>query len=204
MVLDLLFTPLKSNFRIVDPEMALQMLHKPMPKVPNFAEASRQQPVPVPQMGAGGGFPGAPNVPGRSFAPAPVRPDRPPHMPPGGFGGDMDSPSPFDMFRGGREEPPPRFGGAGGGGRDPRSRDPRAERGVPPPSRDMMEGPPMGRPPPSGPPPQIPPHLAGADPARRQLLLQVLQLPDDQIAMLPAEQRASILELKKQIHSIPK
>ena len=34
--------------------------------------------------------------------------------------------------------------------------------------------------------------------------MQVLQLPDDQIAMLPADQRASILELKKQINAYPK
>jgi hypothetical protein len=31
-----------------------------------------------------------------------------------------------------------------------------------------------------------------------------LQLPEDQIAALPADQRASILELKKQINAYPK
>ena len=178
--------------------MALQMLHKPMPKVPNFAEQPRQQqpPISIPPS-AGAGFPG----PSRSFVPPPVaaaRQDRPPAGYP-----DMDVPPPstYDMYRGGREEPPPRFAG----GRDPRSRDPRADRGPPPPSRgEMMDGPPMGRSSQQGPPSQMPPHLAGADPARRQLLMQVLQLPDDQIAMLPADQRASILELKKQINSYPK
>ena len=177
--------------------MALQMLHKPMQKVPNFAEPPRQQqPISIPPM-AGPGFAGS----SRSFAPPPIaaaRQDRPPAGYP-----DMDVPPPstYDMFRGGREEPPPRFGA---GGRDPRSRDPRADRGPPPPSREMMDGPPMGRSSQQGPTAQMSQHLSGADPARRQLLMQVLQLPDDQIAMLPPDQRASILELKKQINSFPK
>ena len=46
---------------------------------------------------------------------------------------------------------------------------------------------------------QLPPHLANADPSRTQLIMQVLQLTDEQIAMLPTEQRLSIMELKKQI-----
>ncbi len=49
----------------------------------------------------------------------------------------------------------------------------------------------------------IPPHLANSDPDKAQLIMQVLQLTDAQIAMLPAEQRASILELKKQIAHTP-
>ena len=48
-------------------------------------------------------------------------------------------------------------------------------------------------------PPQIPPQLASSDPDKAQLIMQVLQLTDAQIALLPADQRASILELKKQI-----
>ena len=49
----------------------------------------------------------------------------------------------------------------------------------------------------------LPPHLAGADPEKAQLIMQVLKLSDEQISMLPADQRASILELKKQINSVP-
>ena len=126
--------------------MALQMLHKPMPKVPNFGEPSRSGPVPAPSSGFASALAG----PGRSFVPPPPRLDRPPHMPPTKYG-DMD----MDGFRGGRDEPPSRFGGPGGGARDPRSRDPRGERGAPPSSRDMMEGPGMGRPATGGPPPQV-------------------------------------------------
>jgi cleavage stimulation factor subunit 2 len=85
--------------------------------------------------------------------------------------------------------------------RDPRSRDPRDRsapvmpnmRGPPPP---ITSGPPPMR---GGPPPQLPPHLAGADPEKAQLIMQVLQLTDEQIAMLPPEQRQSIMVLKEQI-----
>jgi cleavage stimulation factor subunit 2 len=41
--------------------------------------------------------------------------------------------------------------------------------------------------------------LAGADPEKAQLIMQVLQLTDEQIAMLPPEQRQSIMVLKEQI-----
>ena len=105
------------------------------------------------------------------------------------------------------------------GGRDPRSRDPRAggdPRGdrsnfdprnannsqinnrsqMPMPSASIGSQN-MGS---SGVNPiQLPPHLANADPGRTQLIMQVLQLTDEQIAMLPTEQRLSIMELKKQI-----
>ena len=46
---------------------------------------------------------------------------------------------------------------------------------------------------------QLPPHLAGADPEKAALIMQVLQLTDEQIAVLPAEQRQSIMMLKQQI-----
>ena len=103
--------------------------------------------------------------------------------------------------------PDMRPGGGGGFGddmrglqRDPRSRDPR-ERNAP--MMPNMRGPPPNMPglPPmrGGPPPQLPPHLAGADPEKAQLIMQVLQLTDEQIAMLPPEQRQSIMVLKEQI-----
>ena len=105
------------------------------------------------------------------------------------------------------------------GGRDPRSRDPRAggdprvdrsnfdprnsnnsqinNRGQMPMPNASVGAPNIG----SGGanPIQLPPHLANADPSRTQLIMQVLQLTDEQIAMLPTEQRLSIMELKKQI-----
>jgi cleavage stimulation factor subunit 2 len=85
--------------------------------------------------------------------------------------------------------------------RDPRSRDPRDRSG---PMMPNMRGPPPNMPPGvspmrGGPPPQLPPHLAGADPEKAQLIMQVLQLTDEQIAMLPPEQRQSIMVLKEQI-----
>merc|ERR1719411_154952 len=105
------------------------------------------------------------------------------------------------------------------GGRDPRSRDPRAgsdprvdrnnfdprnsnnsqmnNRGQMPMPNTSVGAQNIGS---SGANPiQLPPHLANADPARTQLIMQVLQLTDEQIAMLPSEQRLSIMELKKQI-----
>ena len=80
-----------------------------------------------------------------------------------------------------------------------------------------------GGPPPQGPPPvrppQLPPHLAGADPEKAALIMQVtmgrlrpfylnllkqvLQLTDEQIAVLPPEQRQSIMVLKEQISQNP-
>merc|ERR1719504_328228 len=99
--------------------------------------------------------------------------------------------------------------------RDPRSRDPRdrggsagpGSRGGGGPSQPMpgMRG---GPPPPQGPPPvrppqQLPPHLAGADPEKAALIMQVLQLTDEQIAVLPPEQRQSIMVLKEQISQNP-
>jgi len=68
-------------------------------------------------------------------------------------------PSTFDHSRTIREEPGPRFVG-----RDPRSRDPRAER-----DPRLDRGPDLSH---RGLTPAIPPELVGADPARRQLLMQ--------------------------------
>ena len=109
------------------------------------------------------------------------------------------------------------------GGRDPRTRDPRAGGGGDPRVKSenydprsanggasgrggqgQMSGASSGTPSVgsagSG-PLQLPPHLASADPSRTALIMQVLQLTDEQIAMLPNEQRISIMELKKQINS---
>merc|ERR1711944_275985 len=103
------------------------------------------------------------------------------------------------------------------GGRDPRSRDPRAggdprvdrsnfdprsannsqisNRGQMSMPNTSMSSQNINAP--GSNPIQLPPHLANADPSRTQLIMQVLQLTDEQIAMLPTEQRLSIMELKK-------
>lgn len=93
------------------------------------------------------------------------------------------------------------------------SRDPRASRASYPQDKDFRSGtsaplPPMGGPtqaPPRGVPApsttssSLPTSLAGQDQEKASLIMQVLQLSDEQIKMLPPEQRASILQLKEQI-----
>ncbi|XP_039275798.1 basic proline-rich protein-like isoform X3 [Nilaparvata lugens] len=105
--------------------------------------------------------------------------------------------------------------------RDPRAyqRDPRAGMVPPPPPPVAMPprpvaapGPVLPPPPPPGPqPPQLSSAIsAGArltagipsgatDQEKAALIMQVLQLSEEQIAMLPPEQRQSILVLKEQI-----
>ncbi|KAF2360869.1 RNA recognition motif domain [Trinorchestia longiramus] len=99
----------------------------------------------------------------------------------------------------GRDEP------RGGPDRDFRApppdpiRDPRG-RGGPPSSEDFPRGPPSSNTgPPSGLPANITSGLAGHDQEKASLIMQVLQLSDEQIRMLPPEQQASILQLKEQI-----
>lgn len=47
--------------------------------------------------------------------------------------------------------------------------------------------------------PNIPTAVAGQDQEKAALIMQVLQLSDQQISMLPPEQRQSIMLLKDQI-----
>ncbi|XP_034037625.1 cleavage stimulation factor subunit 2 isoform X2 [Thalassophryne amazonica] len=104
---------------------------------------------------------------------------------------------------------------------EPRGRDPRAmeARGPVAPQRVPMaagmQGPPVPQhmapnaPPPARPGPGVPPSGGGFSPGQSQvstqdqekaaLIMQVLQLTPEQIAMLPPEQRQSILILKEQI-----
>ena len=70
--------------------------------------------------------------------------------------------------------------------RDPRNRDPRA-----------------GQQPALPQPPPLPPQLAAADPEKAKLIMQVMSLTEEQIAMLPREQRESIVQLKRQMQSLP-
>jgi len=197
--------------RIVDPELAVTMLHKTPPKPPMFNQMvppNIQAGPPGGKMDMGGGprpFGGPP--PGMQGGGAP----------PGGMGGPpLGGPPPNvgPMFgdQGGTFSGPPgggdmSFGGGpshGGppsgrrdpredrfGGRDPRSRDPRGSAGP------SGVGAPRGAAPQSG----LPPHLAGADPEKAALIMQVLKLTDEQIALLPVDQRESIMQLKKQINS---
>ena len=122
-----------------------------------------------------------------------------------------------------------RYGGPPPGGRDPRNRDPRGggdprdhgpSRGDP---RSDPRGDPRGDPrdprgggsdrfsggrrggrdggPGPGPGPSAPGAPGSNDPAKNELIMQVLKLTDDQIKMLPMEQQRSIMELKKQLNS---
>ena len=176
--------------RIVDPETALNMLHKAAPNVPAVGVPNFAGPPPA---GAGPLGPGRPvgGRPDLQRDPMRMEPrlsnDGPPPLNP-------DTRPPFnDDIR-----------------RDPRNRDPRERsngmpnlRNPPPPmSGGNMNS--EGPPPRGGPPPALPPHLAGADPEKAQLIMQVLQLTDEQIAMLPPQQRESIMVLKEQINQGPR
>lgn len=156
--------------RIVDPETALQMLHKTPPPVAPIGVDSSRPPVAPPSSYAPP-FPGALMSGGsaREFPPPGMAPaPRAPYMEP-----RMEQRPPYQEMEV-KQEP-------GGGRRDPRSRDPRDRGGPVAPGRPPMQGGGMGpgqRP--GGPPPvqargppQLPPHLAGADPEKAQLIMQV-------------------------------
>ena len=176
--------------KIVDPETAVTMLHKTPAPVP---------PVGVAGGYGGGGRPGGvmpssappnfgPGFPGGNFgldlAPGPRMdlhgPDHsgPPRggmgMPPRGM--DPGLPPRLGMDPGRGQYPPEESRGPP---RDPRSRDPREGRDPRSMSRGGSSGPGPAaamRPPPGGgggAVPQLPPHLAGADPEKAQLIMQV-------------------------------
>lgn len=156
-------------------------------------------------------------------------PNRPPSMDHGGQNRPpMDHGGPKGFPEDDRGPPPDRRDPRNRGDRGPgpaRNSEPRVDprgpmrgppqdnRGPPPQENRGPQRPPMGGPPPGGdrrgPPPgpgaggqapRLPDHLAGADPEKAQLIMQVLQLTDEQISMLPPEQRQSILVLKEQIN----
>ena len=181
---------INSCLRIVDPETALNMLHKAAPNVPAVGVPSFAGPPPA---GAG------PLGPGRPVGGRPDLQRDPMRMEPRL---SNDGPPPFNP-----DTRPPFNDDIR---RDPRNRDPRERsngmpnlRNPPPPmSGGNMNS--EGPPPRGGPPPALPPHLAGADPEKAQLIMQVLQLTDEQIAMLPPQQRESIMVLKEQINQGPR
>ena len=216
--------------RIVDPETAVTMLHKTPPSVPPVGVAPPGRPPNMPSgppnfgppfpgnflSGMGQGPPSRDipgprmdhhHLPGGMDLPGPPRPsmDYPPVPRPGMDMGGMHRmgldqgrppyPTP-SMEREDVRAPP----------RDPRTRDPRDRGGSAGPTARGPPNPGMagqGMRPPGGGGPQLPPHLAGADPEKAQLIMQVLQLTDEQIAVLPAEQRQSIMVLKEQIKQGP-
>lgn len=207
--------------RIVDPETAVTMLHKTPPSVPPVGTApqSRAPSMPSGPPNFGPPFPGT-FLQGMNQVPAAM--DIPgPRM-------DMHGPAVMDMPgppRPGLDIGMHRMGGDQGRApytapslerddgrappRDPRNRDPRDRggsagptgRGPPNPGMPGQGVRPQGGGGRGG--PQLPPHLAGADPEKAQLIMQVLQLTDEQIAVLPAEQRQSIMVLKDQIKQGP-
>lgn len=134
--------------------------------------------------------------------------DQPPFPPRdnrSGRGGDrMDHRESRGGAEGGRERPvdaPDRD--YRGGAPDQAARDPRA-RGPPPSHPEEFprggSGPGSSGPaPPVGLPSNLTTGLAGHDQEKASLIMQVLQLSDEQIRMLPPEQQASILQLKEQI-----
>ena len=229
--------------RIVDPETAVQMLHKTPPSVPPVGVDPTRPPMSAAPPNFGGSqFPpmGGPAGPGLPL-PGGMGMDFPrsgSNGPPGGMRG-MEPLGPRMEDRRGFSGPPGSMemegikqesAGMRRDPRDPRSRDPRdrggsagpGSRGGPPqPMPGMRGGPPPQGPPPVR-PPQLPPHLAGADPEKAALIMQVtmgrfchfneiisniskqvLQLTDEQIAVLPPEQRQSIMVLKEQISQNP-
>jgi len=213
--------------RIVDPETAVTMLHKTPPSVPPVGVIPSGRPPNMPSgpPNFGPPFPGG-FLPGMGQGPPSM--DRPgPRMDMHGPG-SLDMPGPprpnmdmpgsrpgmeMGMHRMGLDQGRPPYPNPSmereerAPARDPRTRDPRdrggsagpAARGPSnpvAPGQGGMRGGERGG-------PQLPPHLAGADPEKAQLIMQVLQLTDEQIAVLPEEQRRSIMVLKNQIEQGP-
>jgi len=224
--------------RIVDPEMALQMLHKSSSKP--LSVGARGEPM---QRTGSIGGPGPMSVPAPSstsqsnmlgqMGPGQFSSGQAGMRPEGTFGQGFGMPGDVGFDRDLDQRNPAVHGMPQNrdprgltiddsqrfGGRDPRSRDPRAggdprvdrsnfdprsannsqinNRGQMPMPNTSMSSQNINAP--GSNPIQLPPHLANADPSRTQLIMQVLQLTDEQIAMLPTEQRLSIMELKKQI-----
>ena len=202
--------------RIVDPEMAISMLHKQVPKPGlvgvqggndrfNRMDQPQHPPPPGPHHNFGGPGPGA-EMERRDprMQEEPMRFDRRDPRESRDARDSRDGRDPRDARDPRERFPPPerdpreRFSAD----RESRERDPRPQRDP----RDPRGGGNSRRPhmeagPPGGPPPGVPPQFAKNDPEKAQLIRQVLQLTPEQIAMLPAEQQASIMELKKQIEN---
>lgn len=225
--------------RIVDPQIAITMLHKANPSVPPLqapAVEAMRAPVPqppppvVPPIAA---VPPQPRPVDPEWAPPPRPVPHPPSFIPPQGGGDLDMrtldprvPARISQDQDLRvppmvpapvvpPQPPPQAFPQehviSSTVRDPRQfRDPRtAGAGAVVPPRPVTQTAPVPVPAPrpvvapvppptgGGVPSAIPP--AASDQEKAALIMQVLQLSDEQIAMLPPEQRQSILVLKEQI-----
>lgn len=156
----------------------------PAQQVPQMSSSSSQQPQPVPQPGSFGALGGDidlrdPRL-SRQMAPGPsASMDQdlrmPPSMPAASVMPPLRPPvAPFDPRQQQQQVDPRQI--------DPRQRpvDPRARPQVAAPSLQQMNN-------------------QTTEQEKAQLIMQVLQLTDEQIAMLPPEQRNSILALKDQI-----
>ncbi|XP_064405130.1 cleavage stimulation factor subunit 2-like isoform X2 [Halichondria panicea] len=166
--------------KVVDLETAQNLLHR-TPRGPPITQPSQGPPPPQQQHHP-------PPQQHRSLIPQQHPPSQDPHPPPptrpyhgpppprddrGPFGGPRMPMPPQDHFRPPmRGHPPEQRGGNYGG---------------PPPPRA-----PLSRPPP-------PNQEDGQDQQKAALIMQVLSLSDDQIQMLPPDQRSSILKLREQI-----
>ncbi|XP_005090007.1 cleavage stimulation factor subunit 2 [Aplysia californica] len=186
--------------KIVDPQVAMSMLYRD--------ESQPQINVPtgkLPQQGMGQRLPGGVGMPMGNM-PRPIRPPqvnvpqmamppRPdmmmmrPAVPQGK--GDMGEPRRF---------PQPNVQGSGPA---PRMQPPTAPPGLPQPQRPPASQAASSSQPSSSSNPAAngAANISAQDQEKAALIMQVLQLTDDQIALLPPEQRQSILILKEQIKS---
>lgn len=197
--------------KIIDPQTGLSMLFKANQVPPvfgqNLAPIQPQQPMPVPK---------PPQQPDRHAPPAfqqshqsshdiDLRGVQDPRINNGGIGpGPMMDPRAMarsidqDMRGMGammpNPVPPPNMDPRGQRSMQPISFpvDPRQQRGNTDPRLRPVNPPQINQPVP-------PPMGPGEDQAKAALIMQVLQLSDEQIALLPHEQRSSILVLKEQI-----
>ncbi|KAJ2947425.1 hypothetical protein O0L34_g17203 [Tuta absoluta] len=201
--------------RIVDPATAVSMLHPsnpvppvlqpgdkpPLPPNPYMPSNQGQQPLlanPVPPPNRMEYVPRpVGDIDLRSARAPPAQPPAPPAGPPPLLDQDMRSLPPMHPV-----PPPessgfprdPRLAGMQGFNQDPRVRpsDPRTQNKMPPQMPPGMPSAAQAR--------NIQGIPSGAsDQEKTALIMQVLQLSDEQIALLPPEQRASILMLKEQI-----
>ncbi|RWS28652.1 cleavage stimulation factor subunit 2 tau variant-like isoform X2 [Leptotrombidium deliense] len=161
--------------RIVDPQIALSILHRPNVVQPLVPQESIPQPQPWVQ-----------DTFNRPIPPQQILPTPSTSVP--------VAPAPFDprSMNRLREQPSVNI--------DPRIRpqpafDPRISQVQP----NMMRPPIQGIPMPHRPPREPQPQISSQDQEKAQLIMQVLQLSDQQIQMLPKEQRESIILLKQQI-----
>ncbi|XP_064628560.1 cleavage stimulation factor subunit 2-like [Lineus longissimus] len=212
--------------KIVDPQVAIAMLQRERDQIPPIMPSEEKEPPPVvskgpamstsmPPMSMGQGNMGQRVPPLMGSGPSQMQmagmmgDQRPPMGMNNQMGGPPQQPVPSNMNMGFQAQPgmnpmAPMQGFRPGG---PMSQRPGMPTGNM--NRPQMGGPPMGGPGPQGFRNQIPTSIpqgmqqgtpiSSQDQEKAALIMQVLQLSDEQIAMLPSDQRQSILVLKEQI-----